>query len=156
MLFRSQMAQQNCGPLSEVMAAGTPNRVTQAAMRAPAQSSAVVEASGTASIHLVVQSITVNRYLYPPAAGRDPTRSTWRWLNRRGGMGMCCGKVRTWRITLDLWQVMQSRTQVVQTCACRATLILLKASGVWLGFPSGPAHEQNQKPVFAYILVPEA
>ena len=31
-----------------------------------------------------------------------------------GGMGMCCGKVRTWRVTLDLWQVMQSLTQVVQ------------------------------------------
>ncbi len=58
-----QMAPQNCGPLSEVMAAGTPNRVAQAAMRAPAQSSAVIEASGTASIHLVVLSIIVKRYL---------------------------------------------------------------------------------------------
>ncbi len=28
-----QMAPQNCGPLSEVMAAGTPNRFTQAVMR---------------------------------------------------------------------------------------------------------------------------
>ena len=58
-----QMVPQNCGPLSEVMAAGMPNRVTQAAIRAPAQSSAVVVASGTAYIHLVVLSITVKRYL---------------------------------------------------------------------------------------------
>ncbi len=35
----------------------------QVAMRVLAQSSAVVEASGTASIHLVVLSITVKRYL---------------------------------------------------------------------------------------------
>ena len=73
-----------------------------------------------------------------------------------GGMGMCCGKTRTCRVTLDLWQVMQSRTQVVQFLRIRATRILLEASGVWPGYPGGPAHEQIQKPVFAYILVLEA
>ena len=151
-----QMAPQNCGPPSEVMAAGTPNRVTQAAMRAPAQSSAVVETSRTASIHLVVQSITVNRYLYPPAAGRGPTRSPWRGLNRRGGMGMCCGKVGTWCVTLDLWQVMQSRTQVVQLLRMPRHTYLAESSRRVARVPSGPAHEQNQRPVFAYIPVLEA
>ncbi len=68
-----QIAPQNCGPLSEVMAVGTLNWDTQAAMRVPAQSSAVVEASGTTSIHLVVRSIIINKYLKPLAGGRGPT-----------------------------------------------------------------------------------
>ncbi len=41
-----QMVLLNCEPLMEVMAAGMPKRVTQAVMKAPAKSSAVVEASG--------------------------------------------------------------------------------------------------------------
>jgi hypothetical protein len=43
------------------MVAGTPKRDTQPAKRAQAQSAAVMEASGTASGHLDVLSMMVNR-----------------------------------------------------------------------------------------------
>jgi hypothetical protein len=52
----------NCGPLSLVMIAGTPNLWIHPCRRAAAQLAAVVEASGSASGQRVVLSITVNRY----------------------------------------------------------------------------------------------
>ncbi len=51
----------NWAPLSDVMVAGTPNRDTQPAKRALAQSSAVMDVSGMASGHLEVWSMIVNR-----------------------------------------------------------------------------------------------
>jgi hypothetical protein len=57
----AQRADVNWAPLSDVMVAGTPNRDTQPAKRALAQSAAVMEASGMASGHLEVWSMTVNR-----------------------------------------------------------------------------------------------
>ncbi len=45
----AQRADVNWAPLSDVMVAGTPNRDTQPAKRALAQSAAVMEASGMAS-----------------------------------------------------------------------------------------------------------
>jgi hypothetical protein len=55
----AQTADENCGPLSEVMCDGTPNLATQPDIKAAAQSSAAVAASGTASHHLVERSIMV-------------------------------------------------------------------------------------------------
>ncbi len=49
----------NCGPLSDVMAAGTPNRAIQPETRAVAQSAALVLSMGMASIHLLFLSIMV-------------------------------------------------------------------------------------------------
>ena len=51
----------NWAPLSDVMVAGTPNQETQPAKRALAQSAAVMDERGTASGHLDVLSIIVNR-----------------------------------------------------------------------------------------------
>jgi hypothetical protein len=51
----------NWAPLSDVMVAGTPNLDTQPAKRALAQSAAVMDERGTASGHLNVLSIIVNR-----------------------------------------------------------------------------------------------
>jgi hypothetical protein len=66
-MFRSwqseaHKAEVNCAPLSEVMTEGTPNLAIQPVKRACAQSAAVMEARGIASGHLVVLSMTVNRY----------------------------------------------------------------------------------------------
>ena len=54
-------AEVNCGPLSLVMVEGSPNRWIQPTKRAAAQSAVDVEESGTASGHLVVRSMIVNR-----------------------------------------------------------------------------------------------
>jgi hypothetical protein len=51
----------NWAPLSDVMVAGTPNRDTQLAKRALAQSAEVRDERGMASGHLEVLSIIVNR-----------------------------------------------------------------------------------------------
>jgi hypothetical protein len=51
----------NLAPLSDVMVAGTPNRETQPAKRALAQSVMVMDERGMASGHLDVLSIIVNR-----------------------------------------------------------------------------------------------
>jgi hypothetical protein len=51
----------NWDPLSDVMVAGTPNLDTQPAKRALAQSAAVMDERGTASGHLDVLSIIMNR-----------------------------------------------------------------------------------------------
>ena len=50
----------NLAPLSDVMVAGTPNRDTQPAKKALAQSVAVMDERGMASGHLEVCSIIVN------------------------------------------------------------------------------------------------
>ncbi len=49
----------NWGPLSLVIAEGRPNRCTQPAKRAAAQSAVEVDVRGIASGHLVVLSMTV-------------------------------------------------------------------------------------------------
>jgi hypothetical protein len=51
----------NLAPLSDVMLAGTPNRETQPAKRALAQSATVMDERGMASGHLDVLSIIANR-----------------------------------------------------------------------------------------------
>jgi hypothetical protein len=66
----------NCGPLSLVMIAGTPNLWIHPWRRAAAQSAAVVDASGSASGQRVVLSITVNRYENPEERGSSPNKST--------------------------------------------------------------------------------
>jgi hypothetical protein len=58
----SHSADVNWAPLSEVRVSGTPCRAIQWANNAWAQSAAVVARNGTASIHLVVLSIIVNKY----------------------------------------------------------------------------------------------
>jgi hypothetical protein len=77
---RAQRADQrdevNCGPLSEVIHDGTPNRQTQPENNALAQSAADVEARGIASGQREQRSTMVNRYVKPPEEGRGPTRST--------------------------------------------------------------------------------
>jgi hypothetical protein len=65
-MFRSlqraaHTAEVNWGPLSLVIAAGSPNLWTQPENRAAAQSAAEVAETGTASGHLVVLSMMVNR-----------------------------------------------------------------------------------------------
>ncbi len=78
----------NCGSLSLVMIAGTPNLWIHPWRRAAAQSAAVVEASGSASGQRVVLSIMVNRYEKPEERGSGPTKSTCRCEKRRTGTGM--------------------------------------------------------------------
>jgi hypothetical protein len=58
----SHNADVNWAPLSEVRVSGTPWRAIQWENNAWAQSAAVVARMGTASIHLVVLSIIVNKY----------------------------------------------------------------------------------------------
>jgi hypothetical protein len=79
----AQSAEVNWGPLSLVIAEGTPNRCIHPAKRAAAQSAAEVDCSGIASGHLVVLSMAVKIYVQPLDLGRGPTRSTCRWENRR-------------------------------------------------------------------------
>ncbi len=87
----SQMAEENCVPLSEVSYAGTPYLEIQPAMRASAQLAAAMSAMGRASSQRDDLSTTVNRYLLPQvAAGRGPTMSTWMWEKRLAGMAMGC------------------------------------------------------------------
>jgi hypothetical protein len=57
----AQKVDVNWAPLSDVMVAGTPNMDTQPAKRALAKSVAVMDERGTASGHLDVLSIIVNR-----------------------------------------------------------------------------------------------
>ena len=66
MMFRSlqraaHTADVNCGPLSLVIAAGSLNLWIYPEKRAAAQSAAEVAETGTASGHLVVLSMMVNR-----------------------------------------------------------------------------------------------
>ncbi len=79
----------NCGPLSLVMVAGTPNRWILPCRSAAAQSPAVTVERGMASAHLVVLSTIVNRYEKPEESGSGPTKSIWRCAKRRAGTGMC-------------------------------------------------------------------
>ena len=72
-----QTAKVNCTPLSVVMTAETQNLEIQPATRASAHDVAVVEASGSTSIHLVVLSTMVSTWVKPSAlAVSGPTRST--------------------------------------------------------------------------------
>jgi hypothetical protein len=77
---RAQRADQrdevNCGPLSEVIQDGMPNRQTQLVNSALAQSAADVEARGIASGQREQRSTMVNRWGKPAEEGRGPTRST--------------------------------------------------------------------------------
>jgi hypothetical protein len=68
----------NCRPRSLVIVDGTPKRWIHPERRACAQSAAVVEVSGTASGHLVVRSITVNKWVNQDNCGSGQTRSTCR------------------------------------------------------------------------------
>ncbi len=65
MLIRLQRpahrADVNWAPLSDVMVEGTPNRDTQPAKRALAQSAALMDERGMASGHFEVRLIIVNR-----------------------------------------------------------------------------------------------
>ena len=54
-------ADANLAPLSDVMVAGTPNRETQLAKMALAQSATVMDERGMASGHFDVLSIIANR-----------------------------------------------------------------------------------------------
>ncbi len=57
----AHMAEVNWAPLSDVMVLRKPNRDTQPAKRALAQSAAVMDVSGIAFGHLEVQLMTLNR-----------------------------------------------------------------------------------------------
>ena len=60
----------NCGPLSDVMSAGTPNRAMWCEMRARAHEAAVASVIGMASGHRVYRLMIVNRYVIPREGGR--------------------------------------------------------------------------------------
>ena len=66
----------NCVPLSEVKTAGTPKLDIQLWSRAFTQSVVLVAERGMASDHLVDQSMTVRRCVYPFDDRSRPTRST--------------------------------------------------------------------------------
>ncbi len=63
---------------------------------------------GITSIHLVVLSMMVNRYLKPPDGGSRPTKSTCTWLNLCAGIGMLCSRTRTCLVILEHWHSKQS------------------------------------------------
>ncbi len=68
-----QMADENCTPLSDVTVEGNPKRLTHPAKKATAHSSVEVPRMGTASAHLVLLSIIVERWEKPPLTiGRGP------------------------------------------------------------------------------------
>ncbi len=60
-------------------------------MRAQAKSVVVVFSRGFTSIHLVVLSMMVNRYIKPPDGGSGTTKSRCTWLN----LCVCTGMART-------------------------------------------------------------
>jgi hypothetical protein len=84
----AQTAEVNWGPLSLVIAAGSPNRCTQPEKRAATQSAADVAETGTASGHLVVLSTIVNKCVQPAELGRGPTKSMCRCVKRRRAMAL--------------------------------------------------------------------
>jgi hypothetical protein len=87
----AQRDEVNCGPLSEVIHDGTPNRQTQPANSALAQSAADVLARGIASGQREQRSTMVNRYVKPPEEGRGLTRSTLMCEKRWAGTGNAAG-----------------------------------------------------------------
>ena len=90
-------AEVNCVPRSLVMVSGTPKRQIHPINKAWAQSAAVMAATGMASGHLEVRSMTVKMYVIPREGGRGPTRSTWMWAKRRTGTGMGAARTLVWR-----------------------------------------------------------
>jgi hypothetical protein len=73
---KSQTAEVNWLPLSEVICCGIPNLDTQPPTKAAAQASAEVDLSGMASAHLVDLSRTVSKWVSPPLeGGKGPTRT---------------------------------------------------------------------------------
>ena len=81
----------NCGPLLEVITAGTQNLDTQWCTKAWAHAEAVVETMGMASGQRVVLSTMVKMLVNPPEEGRGPTRSMCMWENLRWGIDICSG-----------------------------------------------------------------
>ena len=77
----------------------------------------LVDFKGIASTHLVVRSMTVNRWVKPWDSGKGPTRSTWMWENRLSGMMMCSGRTWTCLITFEHWQSRQLRAHAVAVLA---------------------------------------
>ena len=67
----------NCGPRSDVISAGTPNREIHPRMRAFVQVGVFASGRGMASGHRVNRSIMVKRYVIPSLGGSGPTKSTW-------------------------------------------------------------------------------
>ncbi len=74
-MFRSLQRAAHCGPLSLVIEDSTPNRCIQPVNSAAAQSAAAVDNNGIASGHLVVQSMTVNRWVKPADFGSGPIKN---------------------------------------------------------------------------------
>ena len=109
-----------------VKVSGTPNLAIQTEKRAWAQSAADVAVSGTASIHLVVLSIMVMMWVKPSDGGNGPTKSMWRWLKRRDGIGI--GWTLTWVCTLAFWQLRQLWTQLamVEFMDFQTNLLLMR------------------------------
>ena len=108
----------NWAPLSDVMMSGTPKRATHSSSSTLAHVAADVSATGYASGHRVDRSTMVNRCVVPRAAGSGPTRSTWRWENRRCGTAMGCGSTWTCLVTLPRWHARHCLAHVV-TCLAR-------------------------------------
>ncbi len=114
----SQTAEENCTPLSEVSAAGTPNLLTQLLKKAAAQLVVEVLTRGTASAHLVLLSTMVCRCVQPPGeAGRGPTMSMCMRENRLTGscIGWIC--VCTVEVTLPLAHLWESRQKPAMSAA---------------------------------------
>jgi hypothetical protein len=103
----AQTAEVNWGPLSLVIAAGSPKHCTQPEKRAAAQSAAEVAETGTASGHLVVLSTIVNKCVQPLELGKGPTKSMCRCAKRPRGTGICSGCNFTCLCTFSSWQPMQ-------------------------------------------------
>ncbi|XP_056142901.1 serine/threonine-protein kinase ULK4 [Lampris incognitus] len=91
-----QSSDGNSEPQSEERSDRVPNRATQDPMNARTTSTDEVDDSGTASVHLVVLSTIVRRWVNPQEGGRGPTRSTLTWSKRcpigprKGPMGLWC------------------------------------------------------------------
>ena len=72
-----------------MIVAGEPKRAIHWLTKASTHRSASTASSGTASNHLLVLSMMVNRYLNPSReVGRGPTRSTWMWEKRCLGISI--------------------------------------------------------------------
>ena len=143
-----QTAAVNFTPLSVVMMAGTPNLEIQPATRASLHAVAVVEASGSTSIHLVVLSMMVITWVKPSAlAVRGPTRSTWIWVKRRLGTGIGCTGAEGWVVTLAFWQAWHSLHQRPTSAAMPFHTNLLDMSLLEARIP-GWAKEWTARNVF--------
>ncbi len=110
--------------------AGTPNRLTQPAKKASAQSWAVVLCRGTASGQRVVRSTMVSTCEKPSLlGGKGPTRSTWTWANQWPGTAIGCRGAFMCRTTLAAAQPWQSRHQAAASLAIPLHTYLLASNG---------------------------